>query len=217
MLAKRCCFMVLPLVLLQDTPEDVLMAVSQGVDLFDCSYPLTATTNGYALSFPLNAQQAAARQQQQQQAGAHAPPVAASSNPFGVADAAAAAAGAAVEVDAGADDSKINLWAVRHRMDKGPLVQGCSCFTCANHSRAYIHHLLHTHEMLAGVLLEMHNTHWWLGFFGEIREAIQQQRLQEYVDWFNSQRAAQQQQEREGEAGQGQQHKQVWRPHEHAS
>jgi len=30
-----------------------------------------------------------------------------------------------------------------------PLVPGCECFTCANHSRGYIHHLLQCHEMTA--------------------------------------------------------------------
>lgn len=79
------------------------------------------------------------------------------------------------------------------RTDKGPLVQGCSCFACRNHSRAYLHHLLHTHEMLASVLLELHNTHWWLGFFGAIQEAIQAGQLQQYIGWFKQRRQGQQQ------------------------
>jgi len=37
----------------------------------------------------------------------------------------------------------------------GPLVEGCECFTCKNHYRAYIHHLLKCHEMTAWVLLQM--------------------------------------------------------------
>lgn len=73
-------------------------------------------------------------------------------------------------------------------MDKRPLVAGCSCFTCANHSRAYMHHLLHTHEMLASVLLEMHNTHWWLRFFSSLQEAIQGGTLQQYRAWFTQRR-----------------------------
>lgn len=190
------------LMLLQDSPEDILMAVSQGVDLLDCSYPVQATANGYALSFPLTPESVQQQQQQAAAAPAASPVV---SNPFGTAQ----PTGDVVEVEAGADDSKVNLWAVRHRLDKGPLVQGCSCFTCQNHSRAYVHHLLHTHEMLAGVLLEMHNTHWWLQFFAAIREAIQQGRLQQYVEWFSQRRSQYQQQPQE------QQHplKQVWQQH----
>jgi queuine tRNA-ribosyltransferase subunit QTRTD1 len=182
-----------PAVPAQDTPEDILMAASQGVDLFDCSYPLQATANGYALSFPLSPE---SQQQQQQQVPAAAAADAAvleASNPFG-----AAGPGAdAVAVDAGADDSKLNLWALSYRLDKGPLVRGCSCFTCQNHSRAYIHHLLHTHEMLAGVLLEVHNTHWWLAFFAAIRASIAQGRLQQYSGWFSSRRSQLQQQQHE--------------------
>ena len=36
-----------------------------------------------------------------------------------------------------------------------PLVDECQCFTCRKHYRAYIHHLLHCHEMTAWVLLQM--------------------------------------------------------------
>ena len=35
----------------------------------------------------------------------------------------------------GGDVHKLNLWALSYRVDKRPLVPGCVCFTCANHSR----------------------------------------------------------------------------------
>ncbi len=41
-----------------------------------------------------------------------------------------------------------------------------------SHSRAYVHHLLHTKEMLALVLLDTHNVHHTLRFFAGIRAAI---------------------------------------------
>ena len=37
----------------QSSPAEVLEAVSQGIDLFDCSYTAAATSGGYALSFPI--------------------------------------------------------------------------------------------------------------------------------------------------------------------
>lgn len=77
-----------------------------------------------------------------------------------------------------------------HRLDNGPLVPGCTCFCCANHTRAYLHHLLHTHEMLGGVLLEMHNTHWWLGFFHAMRSAIQQGEWAAYQQWVLQRRVS---------------------------
>ncbi|KAG0493221.1 hypothetical protein HPP92_004215 [Vanilla planifolia] len=72
----------------------------------------------------------------------------------------------------GVDATKINLRATVYRRDTSPLVDNCSCYTCQNHSRAYLNHLLNVHEMLAQILLEIHNTHHSLGFFNSIREAI---------------------------------------------
>ena len=62
---------------------------------------------------------------------------------------------AAVDAASGADATKINLRAAAHRLDAAPLLSGCTCFTCRMHSRAYLHHLLNTHEILAATLLDM--------------------------------------------------------------
>ena len=51
----------------------------------------------------------------------------------------------------------INLNDVSFALDSTPIDSSCSCFTCKNHTRAYIHHLLKSKEMLAGVLLITHN------------------------------------------------------------
>ncbi|GMH17172.1 hypothetical protein Nepgr_019013 [Nepenthes gracilis] len=74
--------------------------------------------------------------------------------------------------DIGSDLTKINLRAVVYRKDDSPIVDECGCYTCQNHSKAYLNHLLNVHEMLAQILLEIHNTHHYLGFFRSIREAI---------------------------------------------
>jgi len=54
---------------------------------------------------------------------------------------------------------RLNLWNKRYVIDTAPLSKSCACFSCKNHVRAYIHHLLHTHEILARVLLYIHNLH----------------------------------------------------------
>jgi len=54
--------------------------------------------------------------------------------------------------------------------DDSPLVVGCDCYTCSHHVRAYLHHLLVTKEMLAPVLLVIHNITHWFRFFEKIRE-----------------------------------------------
>lgn len=50
-----------------------------------------------------------------------------------------------------------------------PLLDDCGCYTCQNFTRGYIHHLLSTKEMLAGVLLSIHNIHHYLRFFEQLR------------------------------------------------
>ncbi|XP_037436543.1 queuine tRNA-ribosyltransferase accessory subunit 2-like [Triticum dicoccoides] len=70
------------------------------------------------------------------------------------------------------DSAKINLRATTYRKDTSRIVDGCTCFTCQNHTRAYLNHLINVHEMLAQILLEIHNTHHYLRFFRSIQEAI---------------------------------------------
>lgn len=52
-----------------------------------------------------------------------------------------------------------DMFADENEADLSPLVESCSCFTCKNHHRAYIHHLLKCHEMTAWVLLQMYASH----------------------------------------------------------
>lgn len=59
-----------------------------------------------------------------------------------------------------------------HGTDLSPLVRDCVCYTCRNHHRAYIRHLLSTGEMLAWVLLQIHNHHTIDLFFEGIRKSL---------------------------------------------
>lgn len=90
----------------------------------------------------------------------------------------------------GHDDVKINLLDAKFKEDLRPLVEGCSCFTCCNHSRAYLYHLLTVHEMTAQVLLELHNVHQFLAFFRQLRAAISQQSFGQFHEAFLRRRAA---------------------------
>lgn len=51
--------------------------------------------------------------------------------------------------------TELNLYDTKYELDLQPPLPGCECFTCKRHTRAYIHHLLNTHEMLAHVLLTL--------------------------------------------------------------
>lgn len=82
------------------------------------------------------------------------------------------------------DHTKINLKATVYRKDASRIVDGCKCYTCQNHTKAYINHLLNVHEMLAQILLEIHNTHHYLLFFRLIREAITEGKFEELRQKF---------------------------------
>ncbi|XP_047329772.1 queuine tRNA-ribosyltransferase accessory subunit 2-like [Impatiens glandulifera] len=90
--------------------------------------------------------------------------------------------------DSGSNQIKINLKATIYRKDTSPIVDGCSCYTCQNHTKAYLNHLLNVHEMLVQTLLEIHNTHHYLGFFRRIREAIKEGKFEQFRQKFIQQR-----------------------------
>ena len=48
----------------------------------------------------------------------------------------------------------------------------CSCFTCRNHSRAYLHHLIKAHEPVADQLLTIHNLQYMNDKMAAIRQEI---------------------------------------------
>ncbi|XP_034195462.1 queuine tRNA-ribosyltransferase accessory subunit 2 isoform X3 [Osmia lignaria lignaria] len=60
----------------------------------------------------------------------------------------------------------------RYKEDFSPICSHCECVACKNHTRAYLHHLCNTREMLSMVLLMIHNVHQYLEFFKIIRESI---------------------------------------------
>ena len=60
----------------------------------------------------------------------------------------------------------------RHKSDERPLDPTCSCPTCANFSRAYLHHLDRCGEMLGPMLASVHNLHYYVNLMREIREAL---------------------------------------------
>jgi queuine tRNA-ribosyltransferase subunit QTRTD1 len=59
-----------------------------------------------------------------------------------------------------------------YRLDTRPLVPGCTCHTCTNHTRAYLQHLCVTQEMTSNVLLQIHNLHHYSRFFEAARQHV---------------------------------------------
>uniref|UniRef100_A0A3B5AI14 Queuine tRNA-ribosyltransferase accessory subunit 2 n=1 Tax=Stegastes partitus TaxID=144197 RepID=A0A3B5AI14_9TELE len=130
-------------------PDEVLACIEAGVDLFESFFPFQVTERGCALCFSFDISPDPERQ----------------------------------NGDLNHDDQtqmtsfEINLKDRRYQDDFRPLVEGCGCYCCQNHQRAYLHHLLVTNELLAGVLLMIHNTSHYHGFFAALREALAEDKL----------------------------------------
>jgi queuine tRNA-ribosyltransferase len=120
------------------TPEDIVTAVAQGIDMFDCVLPTRNARNGWLFTR--------------------------------------------------LGDLKIKN--ARHREDTGPLDPQCGCYTCRNFSRAYLHHLHRTNEILGAHLNTLHNLFYYLELMAGLRDAIAAGALREFRTRFAAGRAS---------------------------
>ncbi len=67
----------------------------------------------------------------------------------------------------------IKIRNARYRADLAPLDESCSCSTCSQFSRSYLHHLQRSNEILGARLNTLHNLHFYLQIMKEMREAIE--------------------------------------------
>jgi queuine tRNA-ribosyltransferase len=116
------------------TPEDIVHAVANGIDMFDCVLPTRNARNGWLFT----------------------------------------------------SRGDVKIRNARHREDTGPLDPDCACYTCRHFSRAYLHHLDRTGEMLGPRLNTIHNLHYYLTLVAGLREAIAAGKLAEFRRGFES-------------------------------
>ena len=84
----------------------------------------------------------------------------------------------------GAPRHRINLRNARFISDDGPIDPTCDCFTCQNHSRAYLRHLCRVGEFTFYRLATLHNLRFLVRLMAEIRDAIDDARLTALArDW----------------------------------
>jgi queuine tRNA-ribosyltransferase len=83
----------------------------------------------------------------------------------------------------------IRLRNSQYARDTGPIEEGCGCYTCRHYSRAYLKHLDKCNEILGARLNTIHNLHYYLRLMRELREALEQDRLEAYVRDFYARRA----------------------------
>ncbi|MDP9421880.1 MAG: tRNA guanosine(34) transglycosylase Tgt [Pseudomonadota bacterium] len=113
-------------------PDDIVGAVTRGVDMFDCVLPTRSGRTGQAFTA----------------------------------------------------DGPINIRNARFAEDEGPLDPECSCPTCATHSRAYVHHLVRSGEILGAMLMTEHNLSFYQRLMQGLRDAIRDGRLAEHAKAF---------------------------------
>jgi queuine tRNA-ribosyltransferase len=76
----------------------------------------------------------------------------------------------------------------RYKTEEAPVDETCSCYTCKNFSRAYLHHLDRCGEMLGPMLASIHNLHYYLNLMQEVRDALDAGRFGEFVLQFKTDR-----------------------------
>jgi queuine tRNA-ribosyltransferase len=74
----------------------------------------------------------------------------------------------------------LNLRNAQHAEDTAPLDERCTCPTCASYSRAYLHHLQKSGEILGAMLVTEHNLSFYQQLMQAMREAIGEGRFAEF-------------------------------------
>ncbi len=119
------------------TPEDLILGVSQGIDMFDCVMPTRNARNGWLFTR------------------------------FG----------------------DLKLRNASFKEDTRPLDPTCTCYTCRNFSRSYLHHLQKASEILGSQLNTIHNVHYYLNLMKEVREALDNDLFPEFIKEFHKNRS----------------------------
>ena len=83
----------------------------------------------------------------------------------------------------------LNIKNARHRDDPRPLDEACSCPTCRNYSRAYLHHVFKSQEIISSMLMTWHNLHYYQELMAQMRTAIAVGKFNEFEIGFHAQRS----------------------------
>ena len=79
---------------------------------------------------------------------------------------------------------RLNLVNATYTRDHFPIEEDCQCYTCQHFSRAYLRHLILAKEMLAATLISIHNLHTLIRLVKEMRQAIIDQKLDEFINVY---------------------------------
>ena len=79
---------------------------------------------------------------------------------------------------------KIIMTNKKFRDDYSPIEKDCECYSCKNYTRAYVAHLFHGKEMLAGTLASIHNLYFIVNLVKKIRQSILDEKFAEFKEEF---------------------------------
>ena len=79
---------------------------------------------------------------------------------------------------------RVNMRGLKYREKFEPIMADCDCYTCKNYTSAYICHLLHAKESLAGTLLSIHNERFIIKLVDDIRDSIEDDSFHDFRDSF---------------------------------
>jgi queuine tRNA-ribosyltransferase len=77
----------------------------------------------------------------------------------------------------------------RYKDDEQPIDETCACYACRGFSRAYLHHLDRCGEMLAPMLMSVHNLHFYVGLMEQVRRALEAKQFSAWRREFAAARA----------------------------
>jgi queuine tRNA-ribosyltransferase len=81
-------------------------------------------------------------------------------------------------------EGALNLKNARFAEDPAPLDSGCGCPACRQFSRAYLHHVVKSGEIIAAMLLTWHNLTHYQRLTEMLRQAIAQSRLKDWLSGY---------------------------------
>ncbi|MCK5784042.1 MAG: tRNA guanosine(34) transglycosylase Tgt, partial [Desulfobacterales bacterium] len=83
----------------------------------------------------------------------------------------------------------VNINNAKFKTDTDPLDPECACYTCKNYSRAYLHHLFRSRELLSYRLNTIHNLHYYLDLMRNMRAAILNDSFSQFKASFYAKRS----------------------------
>ncbi|MCX7966490.1 MAG: tRNA guanosine(34) transglycosylase Tgt [Syntrophorhabdaceae bacterium] len=83
-------------------------------------------------------------------------------------------------------EGKINIKNAKYQKDTRPVDENCGCYTCRTYSRAYLRHLIVSHELTSFYLNTLHNIYFYNELLKKIREAIKNDTFEKFYEEFKS-------------------------------